>query len=203
MPRTLTRHLYGMFAHLGGFGLLGLGILDSSILFVPLGNDLLFIAMTVRNHRMMIYYAVMAAIGSVIGCLTVDLPSRKGGEKGLQRAVPRRYLPHIKKVIEKRAGWALAFASLMPPPFPFTAFVAAAAGLQYSRRKLVAVVSASRLARFLIEGGIAILIGRRLLRWANSPVLEYIVVALIVASVVGSLFPLVGWIKRRRIAATI
>lgn len=199
MPKSLVRHLYLFFAHLGGFGLLAMGILDSSILvFVPLGNDLLFIAMTVRNHKLMVYYSVMATIGSVIGCLSADVVSRKGGEKGLEKAVPRMYLPQIKKVVEKRAGWALAFASLMPPPFPFTAFVAAAAALQYSRRKLVAVISISRLARFLVEGGIAILIGRRLLRWARSPVLEYAVVALIVISVVGSVLPFVAWIRRSR-----
>ena len=197
MSKSLVRHLYIFLAHLGGFGLLAMGIVDSSIfLFFPLGNDLLFIAMTVRNHKMMPYYAVMAAIGSVIGCISVDVPSRKGGEKGLEKSVPRRYLPYIKKGVQKRAGWAVAFASLMPPPFPFTAFVAAAAGLQYSRRRLFAVIAASRLTRFLIEGAIAILIGRRLLRWARSPVLEYVVIALIVIAIVGSVPLLIGWIKR-------
>ena len=197
MSKSLVRHLYIFLAHLGGFGLLAMGIVDSSIfLFFPLGNDLLFIAMTVRNHRMMLYYAVMATIGSVIGCISVDVPSRKGGEKGLEKSVPRRYLPYIKKGVQKRAGWAVAFASLMPPPFPFTAVVAAAAGLQYSRRRLFAVIAASRLTRFLIEGAIAILIGRRLLRWASSPVLEYVVIALIIIAIVGSVPLLIGWIKR-------
>ena len=151
---------------------------------------------------MMLYYAVMATIGSVIGCISVDVPSRKGGEKGLEKSVPRRYLPYIKKGVQKRAGWAVAFASLMPPPFPFTAVVAAAAGLQYSRRRLFAVIGASRLARFLIEGAIAILIGRRLLRWARSPVLEYFVIALIIIAIVGSVPLLIGWIKRGKKATS-
>ena len=177
MSKSLVRHLFQFFLHLGGFGLLAMGIVDSSIfMFFPLGNDLLFIAMTVRNHKMMPYYAVMA--------------------------VPRRYLPYIKKGVQKRAGWAVAFASLMPPPFPFTLFVAAAAGLQYSRRRLFAVIAASRLTRFLIEGAIAILIGRRLLRWARSPVLEYFVIALIIIGIVGTVPLLIGWIKRGKKATS-
>ena len=35
------------------------------------------------------------------------------------------------------AGQALAIASLVPPPFPFTAFVMAAAALQYPRKRLL------------------------------------------------------------------
>src|SRR5256885_2158782 len=127
MSRTLIRRLYLLFAHFGGFGLLALGIADSSFLFVPLGNDLLFIAMTARNRGLMIYYAVMATIGSVIGCYSIDVLSRKGGEKGLGKSVPGRQLEYIKRRTEKNAGWALTLACLMPPPFPFTAFVASAA----------------------------------------------------------------------------
>ena len=55
------------FAHLGGFGLLLLGILDSSFLFMPLGNDLLVVALTAQRHNRMLYYAAMASAGSVIG----------------------------------------------------------------------------------------------------------------------------------------
>jgi membrane protein YqaA with SNARE-associated domain len=196
MSKTFIRHLYVMLAHFGGFGLLGLGIADSSFLFVPLGNDLLFIAMTARNNHLMIYYAVMATVGSVIGCLLVDLASRRGGEKGLEKIISARQLDFIKKRITKSAGWALAFACLMPPPFPFTAFVAAAAAFQYPRKRLLAVIAATRLTRFLIEGSIAILIGRRLIRLAQTPAVEYAVVTLIIISIAGSAFSVRNWFKR-------
>ena len=197
MSRNLVRHLYLFFAHLGGFGLLAFAFMDSSLfLFLPLGNDLLFVAMTARNHKLMPYYAAMATIGSLLGCLTVDALSRKGGEKGLEKTVSRRYLPFVKKSIQKRAAWAVALASLMPPPFPFTAFVAAAAAFQYPRWKLFTVISASRSARFLIEGILSIIFGRRLIRWARSPVLEYFVIALIIATVIGSIIVVIGWVRR-------
>jgi len=49
---------------LGGFGLLILGVLDSSFLFMPLGNDLLMVAMTASRHVMLPYYAGMATAGT-------------------------------------------------------------------------------------------------------------------------------------------
>ncbi len=66
-----------------------LGILDSSFLFAPLGNDLLVVAMTAHPSPAMpglLYYAGMSTIGSVLGCLLVDVILRHAaGEKGLER----------------------------------------------------------------------------------------------------------------------
>src|SRR5258708_13503956 len=115
-------HLYNFFVRLGGLGLLGLGVLDSSFLFTPFGNDLLVIAMTANHRRLMPYYVVMAAAGSVLGCLVVDLFSRKGGEAGLEKRVSRRRLEYVKRRVRKNAGWAPPSAPLMPPPFPFPPF---------------------------------------------------------------------------------
>ena len=50
-------------------------------------------------------------IGSVLGCLTDDLLSRKGGEKGLQKTVHRRRLKYIKRRSKKSAAWALVIAA--------------------------------------------------------------------------------------------
>lgn len=125
--KAIAEHLFLVFTHLGGFGL---GVLDSSfLLFVPFGNDLLVIAMSARRHSLMPYYASMAAAGSLLGCALMDALARKGGEKGLENHVPARRLNYVKKQVKKNASWALSFAALMPPPFPFTGFVAAAAAL--------------------------------------------------------------------------
>src|SRR5689334_23642439 len=136
MEKIATR-LFLIFVHLGGFGLLALGILDSSFLVMPLGNDLLIIALSARNHALMPYYAAMATAGSVLGCLLMDVVSRKGGEAGLEKRLPRKRLEYVKAKVEKKAGWALATAALLPPPFPFTPFVIAAAALKYPRKKLL------------------------------------------------------------------
>ncbi len=196
--KLALHHLYIVFSHLGGFGLLSLGIVDSSFLFIPLGNDLLVIAMSAQKHVLMPYYAVMAAAGSVLGCLTVDLVCRKGGEKELEKRVSKKRLNYVKKQLEKDAPWALAFASLMPPPFPFTPFVIVSSALQYPRRKLLGVIGAARLVRFSIEGVLAILVGRRLLRAATSPAFEYAIGILIVICIAGSAISVYRWVSQSK-----
>jgi membrane protein YqaA with SNARE-associated domain len=193
--KGVARHLFTVFRHMGGFGLLTLGILDSSILFLPFGNDLLMIALTASKHGMLPFYASMATAGSLLGCLFTDVIGRKGGEQGLEKRVPRKRLEYVKKKVKRSAGWALALASLLPPPFPFTPFVIAASALQYPRRKLLTIIAVSRFSRFTIDGLLAILFGKRILRLAESPVLYYAITALVVVSIVGSVLSVISWVK--------
>jgi len=198
--KHLTRLLFAFFWHLGGPGLLLLGILDSSFLFAPLGNDLLVVAMTAHYHSVpgMLYYAGMSTIGSVLGCLLVDVILRRAGEKGLEHYLPRKRITYIKAKVEKNAVWALVVASIAPPPFPFTPFIMAAAALQYPRIRLLAVTGVARMARFTALGVLALLFGRDILRWAQSGVVQVVLVGLIVLCTVGSVISVVGWIKRSR-----
>src|SRR5712691_6429144 len=157
---AIVNHLFAVFIRLGPFGLLILGFLDSSfLLFLPLGNDLLMVALTARKHGMLPVFALMATAGSVLGCLLTDWVARKGGEKGLEKILSGRRLKYVKRKVKDRAGMTLVFASLMPPPFPFTGFVAGAAAFQYPRKKLLATIALARLARFSILGMLAIAFG--------------------------------------------
>lgn len=198
--RAFLRHLFFVFAHLGGFGLLLLGVLDSSFLFLPLGNDLLMIVLTARHKILMPFYAVMAAAGSVIGCLITDLVSREAGEEGLEKRVPRKRFEYVKAKITKSGAWALALAALMPPPFPFTAFVAAASALQYPRKKLLSVIAVSRFARFSIEGVLAIFFGRGILRLARADAVYYGMMVLVIISIAGSAFSIYNLAKKSKTA---
>ncbi len=186
--------------HTGGIGLLILGILDSSFLFAPLGNDILVVAMAARRHSVpyMLYCAGMSTAGSVLGCLLVDVIFRPAGEKGLERHLSRRRLESVKRKVSERAGWALVVASIAPPPFPFTPFVMAAAAFQYPRKRMLAIVGAARMVRFTILGVLALLFGVHILRWAETPVVQGFLIGLIVLCIVGSVISVYGWIKRSR-----
>jgi membrane protein YqaA with SNARE-associated domain len=198
--KHIARLLFAFFWHLGGPGLLLLGILDSSFLFAPLGNDLLVVAMTAHYHSVprMLYYAGMSTIGSVLGCLLVDVMLRRAGEKGLEHYLPLKRIGYIKKKVEKNAAWALVVASLAPPPFPFTPFIMAAAALQYPRIRLLAVTGAARMVRFTALGVLALLFGRHILEWAQSGAVQVALIGLIAFSMVGSAISVVGWVKRSR-----
>lgn len=196
--KSLLLNLAAFFASLGGFGLLLLGILDSSFLFMPLGNDLLIVALTARHHERLPYYAVMATAGSVLGCLFTDWVSRKGGEKGLETRVRRRTLAYVKGKVDKKAGPAIAFASVMPPPFPFTPFVIVAAALQYPRAKLLGIIAAARAVRFLSEGFLAIWFGKRILELAEQPAVQGTIIAVVVISIAGSVYSIYNWVQSGR-----
>jgi membrane protein YqaA with SNARE-associated domain len=201
--KHLTQVLLALFWKLGGFGLLVLGILDSSFLFAPLGNDLLMVALTARNRDVlqMLYYAAMSTIGSVIGCLLVDVIFRKAGEKGLEKHLSKRRLAYVKRKVTANAAWALVVASLAPPPFPFTPFVMAAAALQYPRKRLLAITGAARMVRFSALGVLAYFYGRRILKWAESDVVQWVLIGLVIVCVAGSIVSVIGWIRRSRRAA--
>jgi membrane protein YqaA with SNARE-associated domain len=181
--RLIARALF----RAGGLGLLTLGAFDSSPLVVPFGNDILVLALCARYHERMPYYAAMATLGSLIGVLATDWLSRKG-ERKLKKAMPGRYVRTIQKLVDEHAGLTLVVASLLPPPFPFTPIVAAAAAFRYPRKKLLGWVAVGRFMRFTIEGALAIHYGRWIIQQARSPWLDHLVIALIVISLAGSAY---------------
>jgi membrane protein YqaA with SNARE-associated domain len=181
----------------GGLGLLTLGALDSSPLVVPLGNDLLLLALSARYHDRMLYYAVMATLGSLIGCVVTYWVGRKGGLR-LKKFASGKGLGGLEAPVQKRAaGWLVA-ASILPPPFPFTAIVAAAAAFKYPPKKLFSIVGAARFVRFLIEGALAIHYGRWIIRQARSPILEDVMIALIAISIGAGVISLYQWNEKNK-----
>lgn len=192
--------IFRFFRSLGPLGLLLLGALDSSFLFLPFGNDLLLIALVSADRQgwQWILYVLMSAIGSVIGVLLVDLLMRKAGDEGLKKFLKPKQIDRLRTKMEKNAGWAVFTATLLPPPFPFTPVVMAASALQCSRQKLLGAVFAGRLVRFTAEAVLAIYFGRRLIRFMASPAIEYLVYGLIVVAVVGSTFSIMKWIRSRK-----
>jgi membrane protein YqaA with SNARE-associated domain len=177
-----------------------LGILDSSFLFAPWGNDLLVVALTTQHPTVanMLYYAAMSTVGSVLGCLLIDLTLRPLGEHGLEKHLPARSLKRVRTKVRDNAGMALAVASLVPPPFPFTAFVMAAAALQYPRKRLLAVIGATRLVRFTLLGLLALRFGESILKWSKTPIVQGILIVLILLCTVGSVVSVYGWIHRAK-----
>jgi membrane protein YqaA with SNARE-associated domain len=194
--------IYLFFARLGAFGLFGLGVLDSSFLVMPLGKDLLMVALTARQHSLLLYYAAMATAGSVTGCLIMDVIFRKAGEAGLRNHLSAKRIEYIKRKVSANAAWALIVACLAPPPFPFTPFIMATAALQYPRKKMMIVIAASRFLRYLIIGALAVAFGPHILHWAEQPVVEDCIIALVVISIVASTVAVIQWFRRSRRAAS-
>jgi membrane protein YqaA with SNARE-associated domain len=196
--RSFFRPLFVFSLHIGAFGLIILGILDSSFLFLPFGNDLLLVVLTARHHENLPLYILAASIGSATGVLLLDLVCRKGGEEGLKKMMSRKRLDYLKKKMSQNAAVALIVACLTPPPFPFTAVIAAASAFQYPRLRLLAYVFGARAVRFTLLGLAAIWFGRRILRMANSAEFIWFVVGFSVLCLIGSVLSVMRWIRLSR-----
>jgi len=185
---------------MGVFGLFLLSALDSSFLVLPFGNDLLLIALVSSNRDSLVWiaYAVVSAIGSVVGVFVVDLIMRKAGEKGLERFVSERKVEKLKSKLENKAGITVFIATLIPPPFPFTPAVMTASALQTPRGKLLSAVFFGRLLRFGAEAVLALYFGRQVIAFINSDVVSYVVYGIIAIGVVLSTLSVLKWVKRNK-----
>src|ERR1700730_1660676 len=71
--------------HLGGPGLIVLGLIDNSVIPVPGSMDALTIILSANQRRLWPYYALMATIGSVIGGYVTYRISFRQGKGAMER----------------------------------------------------------------------------------------------------------------------
>jgi len=154
----LPHWLQAIVASAGGLGLFLIAFLDSSVLTFPVINDLLLIDLSVQYPARMPYYAAMATIGSVGGCVLLYYIARKGGEAMFQKqAGPRAQ--QIRAWVKRNGFLSILVTALLPPPTPFKVFVIAAGALEMSLRTFVLGLLAARAIRFFGEGFLAIRYG--------------------------------------------
>ncbi len=175
-----------------------MGVLDSSFLFLPFGNDLLVVGLIARNHQGFIIYVLAAACGSTLGVLLLDLVARKAGEEGVQKVAGSKRFAYLKRKIGEKGGRALVLGSLAPPPFPFTMAVATNSALGYPRGRLLWIVWLARSLRFALIGLLALKFGHGILRIANSPEFRWSMIVFIFICMVGSLFSITNWVRKSR-----
>jgi membrane protein YqaA with SNARE-associated domain len=185
-PQNVRRWLL----HLGGIGLIPLGVLDSSLVPVPGSMDVATILLSARERHLWFYYAIMATAGSVLGAFITYRLARKGGQEALTKRFPKRKVDKVLKTFERWGFAAIAVPALLPPPFPFVPFLIAAGAMQYSLTKFLTALTLGRFVRYTIFAFLAATYGRHILllftRHAYATL--FIALALGVAAVIIALF---------------
>jgi membrane protein YqaA with SNARE-associated domain len=184
--------------HLGYFGPVFMGTLDSSFLFLPFGNDLLVVTLVARNHHGLPWYVLAAAFGSTIGVFVLHLVARKLGKEGIEKMAGAKRFDKLSKMIDKHGGKAVGLACIAPPPFPFTMVIAAAAALDFPRLRICVINFFTRGVRFAILGLLAIKYGRHILKMADSNAFRWSMFGFIVLCIAGSAFSIYEWLKNVR-----
>jgi membrane protein YqaA with SNARE-associated domain len=121
--RELLRSVEAFALGIGGPGLFLIAYLDSSFLSFPQANDLLVVWMVMKQKPLMPYYAAMATLGSLAGCLTLHVLARKGGEALLRKRFEDRHVDRAMRLFQRYGVLAVVVAALLPPPAPFKLFV--------------------------------------------------------------------------------
>ncbi len=170
---------------IGGPGLFLVAFLDSSFLSLPEINDVLVVLMVTRNEELMPYYAAMATLGSITGCLVLYVLGRKGGEAILQK---RFSGPRVEKAMElfRRFGvLAIIVPALLPPPAPFKVFVLLSGVTRVPWPRFCGAVAVGRGVRYFGEGLLAVRYGDaavELLR-ANGPLVSLVLAVVVLLGV--------------------
>jgi len=143
---------------LGAPGLFLISFLDSSVLTFPVINDLLLIELSIQNPARMPLYALMAALGSVLGCVLLFFIAEKGGEALFHKHAGEKAHAIHNWVVHNGFGGML-IAALLPPPTPFKVFVIAAGVFEVPLVSFTSAIALARIIRYTLMGYLAIRYG--------------------------------------------
>jgi membrane protein YqaA with SNARE-associated domain len=132
--------------------------LDSSFVPLPLVTDLIVMALSHRQPLRMPYYAAMAALGSLAGCIWIYALARKAGE-----AYYRKKEGHppgrIRKWVQQYPFTCVLLPAVAPFPVPFKPFVIAQGVFRVPFGAFVVGTFLGRGALFFAEGFLAVRYG--------------------------------------------
>jgi membrane protein YqaA with SNARE-associated domain len=182
--------------HLGGPGLLLLGLADNSIIPLPGSMDVLTIWFAVHHHALWYYYAAMATAGALLGGYLTYRLARKGGKKALHSRLGPKGTKSFSTRFERWGFWSIFLPALLPPPFPFVPFLLAAGALQYPRKKFLAALALGRGLRYSLLAYLGVIYGRQFLRFFNHYSKPTFLV-LLAFSIMAGIAALVTYYRRR------
>src|SRR5580765_419064 len=179
---------------LGAPGLFLISFLDSSVLSFPIINDLLLIELSMQHPARMPLYALMAASGSVLGCVLLYFLARLGGEAYFHRKAGARAIA-IRHWVERNGFGGMLVAALLPPPTPFKVFVFAAGVFEAPLFGFVSAITLARLFRYFGVGYLAVRYGADAMPYLAAHKLQ---VTVLVIGLVLISYGLSRWILRHR-----
>ena len=189
--------LWRQLRHLGGPGLILLGLVDNSVIPVTGSMDVLTIWLAARHREPWPYYAFMATLGAVIGGYITYALARKGGKETMERKLSKKKAAQFSKAFARWGFASIVIPALLPPPFPFLPFLVAAGAMQYSRKKFLAALALGRGIRYLIEAYFGFRYGNHILRFFNRYYKPALAV-LIVLAVIGTALSVMQYFRMKK-----
>ncbi len=143
--------------HLGIWGVFVIAFADSALLGMPV--DAIVAAYVYQDRKRLLFYVVMASLGSALGSIPLYIIGYLGGEKVLRKRISEERFLRIHRSFEQHEFWDLMFPGMLPPPMPFKIFVLAAAVFEMKFRDFLLAIFAGRFVRFLTLSLLALWFG--------------------------------------------
>src|SRR5712671_5106682 len=166
-----TAWILHLLTPLGIWGVFAIAFADSALLGMPV--DAIVAFYVYQDHRRLLFYVVMAALGSVIGSIPLYIIGYLGGEKVLRKRISEERFLRIHRSFEEHEFWALMFPAMMPPPIPFKIFVLGAAVFEMRFRDFAAAMFAGRFVRFLMLSLLVMWFGPQIVGLMGTVVREH------------------------------
>jgi membrane protein YqaA with SNARE-associated domain len=195
--RSFSLWIIALCASPGGVVLLA--ALDSTVfLNLPLGIDAAIVILAARLQHSWWTVPLLACLGSIAGAALTFWMGVKVGEKGLDRYIPQKRLDRIRTRVRNSGAITLAVLDLVPPPFPFTAFVIAAGALEVQTSTFFITLIVCRLLRFGVEAALAATYGQQILSWLESDLFQDIAAFFIIVAIALTVWSMVHLVHSHR-----
>ncbi len=194
---VLKKSIWHVVQRLGGPGLIGLGLLDNSVVPLPGSMDACTILLAAAHREPWWYYTIMATIGSVLGGYLTYRLGAKGGKETLEKRLSKKRAEKVYQIFDRYGFWSVAVGSIIPPPMPIVPFLIAPGALHYSPRKFLTALTLGRAVRYTVMAYLGHIYGHQILHWLGKyyqPLL-YILIGI---AVVGGLIALYYWRRYKR-----
>jgi membrane protein YqaA with SNARE-associated domain len=153
---------------IGGPGLFLISYLDSSFLSFPQAVDVLVVAFTAQFPAWWWYYAGLATLGSVAGCLSIHELAARGGEAFLRKRFKAGHVDRGMRAIQRYGLIAVLIPSILPPPAPFKLFVLLAGAARVPRARFALAILLGRGFRFFLTGWLTLRYGQAAFEWMKT-----------------------------------
>jgi membrane protein YqaA with SNARE-associated domain len=183
---------------IGGPGLFLISYLDSSFLSFPQAVDVLVVAFTAQYPAWWWYYAGLATLGSLAGCLSIHALAARGGEAFLRRRFAAGHVDRGMRTIQRHGLVAVLIPSILPPPAPFKLFVLLAGAARVPRGRFAVAILLGRGFRFFLTGWLTLRYGHAAFEWmrTNGRLTAFALVGVVLVAAVAFM-----WWRRRSLPA--
>jgi len=186
--------------HLGGPGLILLGLADNSPIPLPGSMDAATILLAAHHRNLWVYYAIMATAGAILGGYLTYRMARKGGKETLEKRFSKKKTARVYAIFERWGLAAVAIPAILPPPFPIVPMLLAAGAMQYPARKFLAALAVGRGIRYTILAYLGAHYGRHIVNFFARYYWQTLSV-LIAFAVLGGLYGLFEYKRRQKLEA--